>query len=240
MTDPAAAVRSLGTIVGVWAHPDDEAYLSGGLMATARDLGLRVVCVTATRGERGTTDPLTWPPERLAAQRTRELRQCLARLGVEEHHWLDYPDGGLPDVPVDEAVGRLAELLTEVRPDTVLSFGGDGVTGHPDHIAVGEWADTAAALAAPEARVLHAAVPESWARRWEDFHTAYGIYSPGYPVPVADSDLALRLDLDAGTAQRKVDALAAQETQTAALIAHLGRQRYTEWVDSECFVDGSR
>jgi LmbE family N-acetylglucosaminyl deacetylase len=25
----------LGTILGVWAHPDDEAYLSAGLMATA-------------------------------------------------------------------------------------------------------------------------------------------------------------------------------------------------------------
>ena len=25
----------LGTILGVWAHPDDEAYLSAGLMAMA-------------------------------------------------------------------------------------------------------------------------------------------------------------------------------------------------------------
>ena len=37
----------LGTVVGVWAHPDDEAYLTGGLMALARDTGARVVCVTA-------------------------------------------------------------------------------------------------------------------------------------------------------------------------------------------------
>jgi LmbE family N-acetylglucosaminyl deacetylase len=46
-------VRELGTVVGVWAHPDDEAYLAGGLMAAARAAGLRVVCVTATDGERG-------------------------------------------------------------------------------------------------------------------------------------------------------------------------------------------
>ena len=45
-------VAELGTILGIWAHPDDEAYLSGGLMALARDNGQRVVCVTATRGER--------------------------------------------------------------------------------------------------------------------------------------------------------------------------------------------
>ncbi len=43
----------LGTILGVWAHPDDEAYLSAGLMATAIAAGRRVVCVTATRGRGG-------------------------------------------------------------------------------------------------------------------------------------------------------------------------------------------
>src|SRR6185369_15253236 len=76
-------VAALGTILGVWAHPDDEAYLSGGLMALARDNGQRVVCVTATRGERGTPDPVAWPPERLAEERTRELARCLSILGVE-------------------------------------------------------------------------------------------------------------------------------------------------------------
>jgi len=78
----------------VWGHPDDEAYLSAAIMAVAADNGQRVVCVTATRGELGTSDPETWPPEKLAAERTRELEACLATLGVTEHHWLDYPDGG--------------------------------------------------------------------------------------------------------------------------------------------------
>jgi len=41
----------LGTVLGIWAHPDDEAFLSAGLMAAARDAGQRVVCVTATLGE---------------------------------------------------------------------------------------------------------------------------------------------------------------------------------------------
>ena len=49
-------VRTLGTILGVWAHPDDEAYLSAGVMAMATRAGSRVVCVTATRGELGSTD----------------------------------------------------------------------------------------------------------------------------------------------------------------------------------------
>jgi len=97
-------VAALGTILGVWAHPDDEAYLSGGLMALARDNGQRVVCVTATRGERGTPDPVAWPPERLAEERTRELARCLSILGVEEHHWLGYRDGGCAGADHDPAV----------------------------------------------------------------------------------------------------------------------------------------
>ena len=52
----------LGTILGVWAHPDDETYLSAGLMAAAVDAGSRVVDVTATRGEGGSMDEEQWPP----------------------------------------------------------------------------------------------------------------------------------------------------------------------------------
>jgi LmbE family N-acetylglucosaminyl deacetylase len=58
----AAEVSGLGTILGIWAHPDDEAYLSGGLMALATDAGSRVVCATATRGELGPRNVRpSWP-----------------------------------------------------------------------------------------------------------------------------------------------------------------------------------
>ena len=46
----------LGTTVVVWAHPDDETYLSGGTAAALVDLGHRVVAVTATRGDAGGPD----------------------------------------------------------------------------------------------------------------------------------------------------------------------------------------
>src|SRR5947208_14585633 len=53
------------TAMGVWAHPDDESYLSAGLMLRVAGRGGRVVCVTMTRGEQGTDDPERWPPHRL-------------------------------------------------------------------------------------------------------------------------------------------------------------------------------
>ena len=81
----------LGTILGVWAHPDDETYLSAGLMARAVRNGSRVVCVTATRGEGGSMDEEKWPPESMGEVRTAELERSLQILGVDEHVWLDLP-----------------------------------------------------------------------------------------------------------------------------------------------------
>ena len=119
----------------------------------------RVVCVTATRGELGTPDPVTWPPDRLAAERTLELASCLAILGVHEHHWLDYRDGGCAAADAGRRRRAAVRGHRRVRPDTVLTFGPDGFTGHPDHRAVAAWAAAAFDRAAPPgARLLQAAV----------------------------------------------------------------------------------
>ena len=241
MTEFASAVAELGTVLGVWAHPDDEAYLSGGLMAMARDSGARVVCVTATRGELGTPDPEAWPPQRLAVERTSELARCLEVLGVREHHWLGYRDGGCAAVPVAEGAEHLCDLIDDVRPDTVVTFGPDGITGHPDHQAVSAWATAAFDRAArPGARLLHAAVAERRVPRWSALDDSLGVYLPGYPVAVADERLALDLQLSWDVAECKVRALMAQTTQTAGLIAALGVDRYTAWVGEESFVQHRR
>jgi LmbE family N-acetylglucosaminyl deacetylase len=241
MTESASVVAELGTVLGVWAHPDDEAYLSGGLMALARDGGSRVVCVTATRGELGTPDPEAWPPRRLAAERARELARCLAVLGVSEHRWLGYRDGECPDAPASEAVAELCEVIDEVAPDTVVTFGPDGITGHPDHQTVSAWVTAAFdRAAAPGARLLYAAAAERRVPRWQDLDERLGVYLPGYPVAVPDEQLAVDLVLDPDTAARKVRALAAQTTQTAGLIATMGIDCYTAWVGEESFVEHRR
>jgi LmbE family N-acetylglucosaminyl deacetylase len=238
MIESASAVAGMGTILGVWAHPDDEAYLSGGLMAIARDHGSRVVCVTATRGELGTPDPEGWPPQRLAAERTAELARCLEILGVAEHHWLGHRDGECPDAPASEAVDRLCEIVDDVVPDTVLTFGPDGITGHPDHQAVSAWVTAAFARSAPpSARLLYSAVPARRVARWRDLDDSLGVYLPGYPIAVPDERLAVDLALPPDVAARKVAALAAQTTQTAGLLAAMGVDRYTAWVGDESFVE---
>jgi LmbE family N-acetylglucosaminyl deacetylase len=237
MITSAAGVAELGTVLGVWAHPDDEAYLSGGLMAIARDLGSRVVCATATRGELGTPDPVLWPPHRLAAERTGELARCLEILGVTEHRWLGYRDGECAQVSTSDAVAQLCELIDEIRPDTVLTFGPDGITGHPDHQTISAWTTKAFDRAAPPgARLLYTTLTDQWMRRWKELGDSLGIYLPGYPITTPADRLAVDLELDPDTATRKVRALAAQTTQTAGLIAALGVDRYTAWVSEESFA----
>src|SRR5580765_4412641 len=125
MQDTAA----LGTILGVWAHPDDDIFCPAGLMATAVRNGQRVVDVTATRGEGGSMDEERWPPETMGDVRTVELLRSLEILGVSEHRFLDGPVDIDMDEHLDEAgAAQVLAILDEVQPDTVLTFGPDGMT----------------------------------------------------------------------------------------------------------------
>ncbi len=227
-------IEELGAILGVWAHPDDETYLSGGIMAAAVDHGQRVACVTATAGERGTSDPERWPPAKLAEIRKRELEEALRLLGVREHAWMGHPDGGCEEVAHQQAVGQLGEIIARFRPDTILTFGPDGMTGHPDHITVGRWARAASRLA--EVQVLEAAKDAQWIERFADLHERYDVFEPGYPVTIPDDQLALRIDLPDELLSRKIAALHAQKSQIAPIIEAFGEDRWREWIRTEAFA----
>lgn len=232
--EPTLTVRDLGTVLTVWAHPDDEAYLAGGLLGLLTDARQRAVCVTATRGE--AADPHATDAERaaLGALRTAELEQALARLGVAEHHWLDLPDGGCAAVPDEGPVARITAVLDDVRPDTVVTFGPDGFTGHPDHRAVSRWTDLALARHGGQVRLLHAVAQEDLLDR--EIDERFGVYALGGPRICTGDEVALRLTLTGADLERKVDALLGQASQTAGLVEALGVERYAAWVASECFA----
>ncbi len=210
----------------VWAHPDDETYLAGGLSALLTDAGHRVVCVTATRGEAGGTD------QRLAEIRTAELEAALAVLGVTEHHWLDYADGGCADVDDDVAAARVRRIVESVDPDTVVTFGPDGFTGHPDHVAVSRWVDLALDGRSP--RLLHAVSRERRADAGLD--EDYGVFELGRPRTLPDDDIDLLLPLDEALLDRKLRALLLQESQTAGLVSAVGLPRFQAWVSTEALA----
>lgn len=231
----AESLAQLGTVLGVWAHPDDETYSCGGLFAAAVAAGSRVACITATRGEAGSLDHERWPPATLADVRTKELEVALGTLGVTEHYWLDYPDGGCAEVPSDDAVRRIAAIVDDVRPDSILTFGPDGFTGHPDHVAVCEWATLAVARTGSPGRVHHATItPPEWARMEENFF-ALGISMGGQPDVTQAGACSIFVTLDPELRALKEKAVRAQVSQTESLIESVGAEIFASFVAFETF-----
>lgn len=227
----------LGTIVSVWAHPDDESFLAGGIMADAVANGQRVVCVSATAGEHGTDDPDAWPPERLGRLRRWEARAAMTVLGVDDHRSLGLTDGRLAETEREGPIRAIADLLDEVRPDTILTFGADGITYHPDHRTISDWVTEAWRRQGARGRLLHAATSVSHLEIWSERYEAWGIYmTDERPVGVPDELLAVRHHLSPSTLDQKVAALMAMHSQVAPALAVLGAEDFRAENAVECFV----
>ena len=85
-----------------------------------------------------------------------EAAAAMAVLGVDEHRVLGLPDGALADHD-DEGVGAGRRgCSTTIQPDTILTFGPDGMTFHPDHIAVHRWVTDAWEQRGRPGRLLYA------------------------------------------------------------------------------------
>jgi LmbE family N-acetylglucosaminyl deacetylase len=241
MTTTAATVSTAaprtGTLLGVWAHPDDEAFLSAGLMAAATRAGNRVVVATATRGELGSPDPAGLPPERLAALREEELARSLAVVGVREHRWLGHRDGSLDGVRRSAGIDQVSRLIDEVRPDTIVTFGPDGMTGHSDHRAISSWV-TRAWLETGRAGVLwYATLTPAFHRTWGALNDDVGLWYPGHRPPVTEpADLVAQLVCHGELGDLKHAALRAHSSQTDGLAGRVGEQRFREWWAAESFV----
>jgi N-acetylglucosamine malate deacetylase 2 len=129
-------IDAYGGLAAVFAHPDDESFGCAGALALAVDAARPARLLVATRGEAGTPDGT--PDESLVETRIAELRCAAREIGLDEVTLLEgYADGAVADRPFEELVGEIGTWLASRRPDAVITFGSHGVTGHPDHIAVG-------------------------------------------------------------------------------------------------------
>jgi LmbE family N-acetylglucosaminyl deacetylase len=150
----------MATLVCFHAHPDDEAIATGGTMALAARAGHRVVLVVATRGELGEPVPgVLDDGEQLWERRVVETGRAAEVLGADRVEFLGYEDSGMMgeatnDNPAcfwradpEEAAGRLAAILRDVRADVLTVYDDHGGYGHPDHINVHRVGVRAAELA---------------------------------------------------------------------------------------------
>lgn len=126
------------SLLAVFAHPDDETYRPGGTLALLAKAGVRVQVLTATRGEAGSCgDPPRSGPGELPIIREGELRCACRELGLEEPFIMGFPDGQLSSIDPKEIQTKILEAIAIFRPQIILSFGAHGLSGHPDHIAIG-------------------------------------------------------------------------------------------------------
>jgi LmbE family N-acetylglucosaminyl deacetylase len=129
------------SVLVVCAHPDDESFGLGAVLAAFVEQGARTAVLCFTRGEASTLHATEGD---LATVRSREFEQAAAVLGVSRSELLDYPDGRLADQSLSELTAHAVRMANEVGADLLLTFDEGGITGHPDHEQATKVAVTAA------------------------------------------------------------------------------------------------
>lgn len=153
----------MATLVFFHAHPDDESISTAGTMAQAARDGHDVVLVVATHGEKGEPVPgVLRPGEELWQRRVEETHRSAELLGARRVEFLGYEDSDMMgregnenprcfwQADLDEAAGRLAEILGDVGADVLSVYDDHGGYGHPDHIQVHRAGHRAAQMAGVE------------------------------------------------------------------------------------------
>jgi LmbE family N-acetylglucosaminyl deacetylase len=224
-------------LLGIWAHPDDEAYLSAGLMGRVTDVGGHVTVLTMTGGEKGTSDPGDYDQPHFAARRERELRASSAELGVHDVRLAGYRDDECDLIDRELAISTIAATITDVEPDLIVTFGPDGITGHRDHRIVSRWV-TEAWRRVGGAELLYATMGEDFVSRNAKLHDRIGLFagrSADEPAACPTDLIALSCELGDAELDRKRRALARHATQTRPLAELMGELTYRTWWRTESF-----
>jgi LmbE family N-acetylglucosaminyl deacetylase len=234
------APSSPGTVVAIFAHPDDETIVSPALARYARE-GAKVYVVVGTDGRRGVSAHAKIPAgDSLATVRASEARCSAQALGAQPPILLGFEDAGLavlspwPGEPLDRMAKRIETTLRELRPDAVITWGPDGGYGHQDHRLVGDVVTQVfqAGAAPPDTRLYFVGFPPE---RTESAPRWYGmrIYSTASPLLTARVAFDER---DLAAARRALgchrsQATEAQMNESFAALEHLwhGEVAFQQW-----------
>ncbi|MEC0265908.1 PIG-L family deacetylase [Paenibacillus anseongense] len=141
----------------VYAHPDDETFLSGCLIRKCADEGNAPALLLATRGDAGRQGlERATDKSELARLREEEMAVATEVLGISVVEHLGFPDGQLANIDFDDLVAGVISFLQRYEVENVFSFAEDGGNGHPDHVTISK-ATTAAVLSGkcPSVRKLY-------------------------------------------------------------------------------------
>ena len=237
-------------LLACFAHPDDEAFPVGGALAAHTRRGVDVRLITTTLGEEGEIrQEGSATRETLGQIREVELSCAVQALRLNSNDVWGYRDSGMQgwesnnhpkafiNADTDVVVERLVLEMRRFRPQVVLSFGPDGLYGHPDHIAISNHATAAFHLAAdpsafPEQltdgtephqpqRLFYSVRPQGFRLQWAEALRGEGI---DWPWPSQEQELQgvpedeVHLEMDvagAGDMEAKIACILCHRTQVA-------------------------
>jgi len=214
------------TLLITVAHPDDETFGCGALIANAAASGIRVIVCSASRGELGEDASGLYPtPAALGAAREQEFREAAAALGAAEAELLGLIDSGWAGEPApgsivaesDRLAVALGDALERHRPGAVVTMDPTGSDGHRDHAAVGAATDAAfATIVDWPASLYHWCLPHSLMDAWGAEIAAQNPDSVylGTELGRADADVTTVLDGRPALARVR-SALGIHRTQTS-------------------------
>jgi LmbE family N-acetylglucosaminyl deacetylase len=218
---------NMPTLLAVFAHPDDETFRPGGTLALLTRCGVRVKVLTFTRGEAGSCgNPPLCTLDELPAVREYELHCASVALGVQTPRLLEYPDGYLAESDSVRTIAEILAVIRKVQPKILLSFGPDGLSNHPDHIAVGQWTAEAYLRSGDVDAFYTLAVPQSLAEKlgMKQVH------------PVPDKLIALTVDISS-VWETKLSAMCCHATQwSSSPMANAPEEQHRLFFGNEHFV----
>jgi N-acetylglucosamine malate deacetylase 2 len=208
----------VSSVLAICAHPDDESFGLGAVLAAFAARGTRVSLLCFTQGEAST---LGNTGANLGALRARELAAAGDILGLQSAELLPYPDGGLSAIPLQELSEHVNRVARRVGADLLLVFDEGGITGHPDHVHA-----TRAALGAGR----HSQLPViAWAVPHEVAHTLNLEFGAGFiGRPMTELDMVI--DVDRARQRRAIACHVSQATDNPVLWRRLELLSDQEWL----------
>lgn len=207
----AAPPASERTLLAVFAHPDDETMAGPLLARYGRDKGVAVHLVIASNGERGVM-PFAGIPagDQLAAVRGKEAACAAEALGARPPVLLGFPDGGLnQSQALAELATKLEQVIKDIGPQAIVTWGPEGGYGHPDHRLVSAVVTQIVQTGSVTANLLYASLPKSGLRP----ELLATLKFPAPFRPTADEQLNVRVAYTAGDARRARTALGCHASQ---------------------------
>lgn len=202
----------------VTAHPDDECGAFGGALLMAHREGAETSLLCLTDGQAAHFRGGVEDNGELGRKRRAELAAACELLGVTRHEVLNYPDGELMHEDFYRLTGEIVVRIRALRPQVVLTFGGDGgVNLHRDHTMVSA-AATAAFHWAGRAEFFPEQAHAPWSPRKLYYASTPFVTVRDHPELSGASTVPYSLSLTLGALlARKMEAFAKHSSQAGVL-----------------------